>query len=237
MFFCIILLALLNCTSDNDMIYNPSNHPDSTQDSLQGEGLSFLALGDSYTIGERVTQIERWPVQLVNAINHADNGYAFAQPKIIARTGWTTQELKAGIAAENPVKNYDFVSLLIGVNNQYRGQSVETYQPEFEELLNMAIEFAGGDKEHVIVLSIPDYGYTPFGANKKEEITKAIYDYNEVNRKVSEELGVKYFDITAISRTDEADMVASDGLHPSGKQYKAWVELILKDDYLNSLFQ
>src|SRR6476620_605772 len=118
--------------------------------------LKYLALGDSYTIGESVAEDQRWPVQLVKELNK--KGKLFIQPKIIATTGWRTDDLKNAILRENPTKDYDLVSLLIGVNNQYQGKSAESYAPEFEELLKMAIGFAGGDKEKVFVVSIPDYG-------------------------------------------------------------------------------
>ncbi|MBL3657495.1 SGNH/GDSL hydrolase family protein [Fulvivirga sediminis] len=233
MFLGIILLTFIACTSDNDMTFTASNPAGDTLN----QSLTFLALGDSYTIGESVSEAQRWPVQLVNAINAKGFHHSFEQPNVVARTGWTTQELQEGIAAHNLNKDYDLVSLLIGVNNQYRGQSVSTYQAEFRTLLQQAIGFAGGRIDHVIVLSIPDYGYTPFGANKKEEISKAIDDYNAVNEKITDELGVRYYDITPISRTDDPHMVAGDGLHPSGKQYEAWVELILTDFRLQKWFE
>jgi lysophospholipase L1-like esterase len=186
----------------------------------------FLALGDSYTIGESVAENERWPVQLVAALNK--NGKRFAAPKIIATTGWRTDDLKAAIKKENPPRDWDLVSLLIGVNNQYQGRSVADYAPEFEELLNMAIEFAGGDKSKVFVVSIPDYGFTPFGKEKQDKISKELDEFNNINKKISEKYGVEYFYITEISRRglDEPALVATDGLHPSDKMYAEWVRLI-----------
>jgi lysophospholipase L1-like esterase len=186
----------------------------------------FLALGDSYTIGESVSEDQRWPNQLAAALSK--RGIATAIPKIIATTGWRTDDLKNAILKDNPSKNYDLVSLLIGVNNQYQGKSAEVYAPEFEALLKMAIEFAGGKKENVFVVSIPDYGFTPFGKEKKETISKAIDQFNEVNRSIAEKYNVKYFDITPISRRgfEDPELVASDGLHPSAKMYQQWVNLI-----------
>lgn len=190
--------------------------------------LNFLALGDSYTIGESVAENERWPNQLANAFR--EKGINMADPKIIATTGWRTDDLKNAIIRENPDKNFDYVSLLIGVNNQYQGKSAASYAPEFEELLKMAIAFADGKKERVFVLSIPDYGFTPFGKEKKESITKAIDEFNNVNKSIAEKYDVRYFDITPISRKgfENPSLVANDGLHPSGKMYSEWVRVILK---------
>jgi lysophospholipase L1-like esterase len=189
--------------------------------------MKFLALGDSYTIGESVAEAQRWPVLLVKELNK--RGKNFSKPKIIATTGWRTDDLKNAIMKENPAKDYDLVSLLIGVNNQYQGKSVESYTPEFEELLNMAIAFAGGDKSKVFVVSIPDYGFTPFGKEKQEKITRELNEYNRVNKAIAEKYGIKYFNITDVSRKgfDDPELVASDGLHPSGKMYAQWVEIIL----------
>ena len=190
--------------------------------------IKFLALGDSYTIGEAVAESERWPVQLINQLRK--KGYQADNPKIIATTGWRTDDLKNAILNENPPRDYNLVSLLIGVNNQYQGKSAESYGPEFHELLQMAIEFAGGDKSKVFVVSIPDYGFTPFGKEKKESITMAIDEFNTLNEKITRSLGVKYFNITDISRKgfEDPELVASDGLHPSGKMYRLWVERILE---------
>jgi lysophospholipase L1-like esterase len=190
------------------------------------EKIKFLALGDSYTIGESVTENERWPVQLAQTLTR--NGVRCEPPHIIATTGWRTDDLKNAILAANVAKDYTLVSLLIGVNNQYQGKTAASYGPEFEELLMMAITFAGGDKSKVFVVSIPDYGYTPFGKGKHEKISKEIDAFNEVNRSIASEQGVKYFNITDISRKgfEDPELVAADGLHPSGKQYRAWVKLI-----------
>jgi len=191
------------------------------------QNLRFLALGDSYTIGESVAEDQRWPDQLVETL--ASKGLIFDRPKIIATTGWRTDDLKKAIDAEKISGDYDLVSLLIGVNNQYQGKSAESYAPEFEDLLKMAIGFAGGDKEKVFVVSIPDYGYTPFGKEKQEQITKAIDEFNSVNRKITATYGIKYFDITGISRKglDDPELIAADGLHPSGRMYGEWVKIII----------
>jgi lysophospholipase L1-like esterase len=196
------------------------------------EKVKFLALGDSYTIGESVAISERWPVQLIQRLR-TEKGFACDDPRIIATTGWRTDNLKNAITTANIQPNeYNLVSLLIGVNNQYQGKTVESYAPEFEELLETAIALAGGNKSHVFVLSIPDYGYTPFGKNKQAEISAELDQFNAVNKSIAERLSIKYFNITDISRRGlaEPDLVANDGLHPSGNMYTEWVDLILKDE-------
>lgn len=196
------------------------------------ERVKFLALGDSYTIGESVLESERWPVQLVKRIR-SEKYLACDDPRIIATTGWRTDQLKNAILSANIQPNqYNLISLLIGVNNQYQNKSVESYAPEFEELLNMAIALAGGDKSRVFVVSIPDYGYTPFGKSNQEKISRELDAFNAVNKTVAEKLGVRYFYITDISRRGltEPELVAKDGLHPSGKMYAEWVDLIMKSE-------
>ena len=188
---------------------------------------SILALGDSYTIGESVPASQRYPVQLVDSLNKLN--YNFKTPKIIARTGWTTNELKTAIKADGDTSKYDFVFLLIGVNNQYRGYSIVDYRSEFKELLSTALGFAGNKKSHVIVVSIPDYGYTPFGNSNKTSISSGIDQFNAVNKEETQLAGVIYVNITNISRSSESGLVAGDGLHPSGKQYKLWAGLILPE--------
>jgi lysophospholipase L1-like esterase len=190
--------------------------------------VKFLALGDSYTIGESVSEKERWPALLMDSL--LKRGIECAEPKIIATTGWRTDQLKEAIKNAGLSKDYTLVSLLIGVNNQYQGKSVASYKPEFEELLKIAVELAGGNKLHVFVISIPDYGFTPFGKQKRAEITKAIDTYNAANRAITEKAGVTYISITDISRRgfEQPDLVAADGLHPSGKMYMEWVKRILQ---------
>ena len=193
-------------------------------------GLSYLALGDSYTIGESVPEAERWSVQLANELSLA--GKQTATPKIIARTGWTTDELKAKIVSENITQTYDIVSLLIGVNNQYRGRDVEQFRKEFVDLLETAIKFSGDKPAHVFVVSIPDWGVTPFGGNgTKKSISDQIDLYNAVKKQETEKKGVLFVDITPISRqalTDKS-LIANDGLHPSGKMYQLWVEKMMPE--------
>ena len=191
--------------------------------------LSFLALGDSYTIGEAVPENECWPMQLVEMLNNV--GKVFSKPQIIATTGWTSDELIAAIKIENPQGQFDLVSLLIGVNNQYRGYSKEVYAKEFEDLLNQAIDFAGKITNHVVVVSIPDWGATPFAKDRnREEIATEIDEYNTINREISLQKGVHYVDITPGSRLSLSDysLVTTDELHPSGKEYMKWTEKIYK---------
>lgn len=193
------------------------------------DSVKFLALGDSYTIGESVPVNYRWPVQLADSLHH--RGIDCSQPKIIATTGWRTDDLKKAMSRAKLKPKYNLVSLLIGVNNFYQGRTADEYAPEFEALLKRAIQLAGGKNTSVFVLSIPDYGYTPFGKNNQENITAGIDAFNAVNKSISEKLGVKYYSITEISRRGlgEPDLVAPDGLHPSGKMYSEWVNLILSD--------
>lgn len=195
--------------------------------------VKFLALGDSYTIGESVDSNLRWPVQLVDSLRA--KGLDCYEPKIIAMTGWRTDNLRAAIERAGLTKTYNLVSLLIGVNNYYQGRTIENYRSEFENLLTTAIDLAGGDKSRVFVVSIPDYGYTPFGKNSQTTITAGIDEFNAANKAITEKKGVAYINITDISRQDlsRPDLVALDGLHPSGKMYTEWVRAILNNLKVN----
>lgn len=199
--------------------------------------LRYLALGDSYTIGESVDESERWSHQLARLVESSpqfpksiggiEGGI---EVTVVARTGWTTEELWQGIQATEINPPYDFVSLLIGVNNQYRGYDIVEYREEFVFILNKAIEYAGGDANRVFVLSIPDWGVTPFaGSRDSKKIATEINLFNSVNREESEKAGVHYVDITPISReaVNDPSLIASDGLHPSGKMYAEWAKLAL----------
>jgi lysophospholipase L1-like esterase len=193
------------------------------------EKIKFLALGDSYTIGESVEESNRWPVQLVTLLR--EQGYKCDDPTIIATTGWRTDDLDRAIEGSGLQPDYNLVSLLIGVNNQYQGKSVDEYKPEFEKLLRKAIAYAGGDRSNVFVVSIPDYGFTPFGKEKQRTITQEIDRFNDANRAISGKLGVRYVYITDISRKafEDPGLIAEDGLHPSGKMYREWVNRIAKE--------
>ena len=191
------------------------------------QSIRYLALGDSYTIGESVAENERWPNQLAAMLSEKN---IQTEVTIIARTGWTTEELWEGIEANPPQGTYDLVSLLIGVNNQYRGYEVDEYRKQFRFLLSKSIEYAGGDANRVIILSIPDWGVTPFAAGRHVDvISKEIGIFNTVNREETESAGAHYVDITPISQQalDDPSLIAFDGLHPSGKMYKLWVEKTL----------
>jgi len=189
----------------------------------QSSGSKFLALGDSYTIGESVTENERWPNQLANELG-------ISKPLIIATTGWRTDNLANAISIAKLKEEFDLVSLLIGVNNQYQGKPIDKYALEFETLLNTSIRLANGRKENVFVVSIPDYGFTPFGMKNKDRISLEIERYNEIAKKICSRIQVKYIDITDISREGLSDpsLVAPDGLHPSGKMYALWTKRIAK---------
>ncbi len=195
--------------------------------------IKFLSLGDSYTIGESVAADQRWPLQLIDSLSK--RGLNHIENKIIAVTGWRTDNLKEAINKAKLKPEFTLVSLLIGVNNYYQGKSVESYAPEFEDLLKTSVALAGGVKSHVFVLSIPDYGFTPFGKNNIETITQGIDAFNAANESITKKWGVKYYNITDISRrgVTEPDLIAFDGLHPSGKMYSEWVKRILSDLSIN----
>ena len=191
---------------------------------------SYLALGDSFTIGEAVPETARWPVRLAARLEEA--GIPLEPPRIVARTGWTTTELAGAIAAAGIEPGYELVSLLIGVNDQYRGLDLEVYRREFAGLLEQAVHFAGGDPGRVLVLSIPDWGATPFAAKDPrgpEAITAEVAAFNAVNRAESARVGVAYVDIFPLSQGAYAElgMIAGDGLHPSAEQYALWAEAAL----------
>lgn len=191
---------------------------------------TYLALGDSYTIGEAVPANESFPYQLKEAL--LKQGHVLESLEIIAQTGWTTDELQAAIAAEILNPPYDLVTLLIGVNNQYRGYSLETYRIEFEQLLHQAICYAGKNVDRVRVLSIPDWGVTPFAQKEgrlAETVAKEIAIFNAAAQEISEKLGVAFINITPHSRLAASDfsLLASDGLHPSGKMYAEWVQQLM----------
>lgn len=225
--FIVVFVALFfsACSKNETTLTNADNHTES--DSTLVGDIRFLALGDSYTIGHAVNLNQRWPVQLSDSLSEA--GINISEAEIIAQTGWTTRQLIRGIELQNPQGTYDLVSLLIGVNNQYRKQDTATYRTEFRELLHMAIAFADDKAAHVIVVSIPDYGVTPFAQEMNpEKISAEIDAFNRINYEETMNMSVKYIDITPISRKAayDPDLTAGDGLHPSGKMYTEWVALI-----------
>lgn len=189
----------------------------------------FLALGDSYTIGEGVDPADRWPDRVVALLRA--RGVEIADPEIIAHTGWTTDELSAGIAAAAPSVTrgpFDLVSLLIGVNNQFRGRDAEEYREQLRTLLALAVAAAGGVARRTVVVSIPDWGVTPYAEGRDRAAIGAEIDrFNAVGREEAARAGARFVDITPDSREVQADWVAADGLHPSGRQYLRWSELVI----------
>jgi acyl-CoA thioesterase-1 len=210
-------LFLLGCSTENGMTPTPKNY-------------KYLALGDSYTIGESVCETCRFPAQLKDSIAKYLNTNDFFQVKVIAQTGWKTTDLKMAIATENPTTDYDLVTLLIGVNNQYQHKPFSLYEQEFPELVNIAIQKAKGDKNNVIVVSIPDYAFTPFGQGSPT-ISEEIFQYNEFAKNYCLSSNITYVYITDITRQGilEPELVASDGLHPSTIAYSKFIERILPE--------
>jgi lysophospholipase L1-like esterase len=189
---------------------------------------TYLALGDSYTIGESVAEEMRWPNQLAQILRQS--GLPLENPHIIAQTGWTTDELLIAIESAGIKNHYDYVSLLIGVNNQYRGRSVDSFVPEFTTLLERAIAISKNKPEGVFVLSIPDWGVMPFAEGRdRTKIATEIAAYNAAIKALCERYEVAFFDITPISQEalDNATYVANDQLHPSAAMYGAWVDKVL----------
>lgn len=215
----IAFLVLVSCNATMDTTSNPV--PEEPR-------YSYLALGDSYTIGESVPETERWPVQLAERLRN--RGYKMAAPMIIARTGWTTGNLLDAMDVEVDVqRDFDLVSILIGVNNQYQGKPITEYEVELRQIFRRAINHSKTREAGVFALSIPDYGYTPFGSANQEKISAEIDRFNEVYKRVAEEFNVPFYNITPISRDarENPNLVASDGLHPSGLMYEQWVDQIV----------
>ncbi len=221
----ILLLMMSSCSSTETQknIYPSSssnmneNYPKRT----------FLALGDSYTIGASVDEKDRWSLQLIDLLK---TNFNFTKHDIVAQTGWTTSELTDAIKARKLTDQYDMVSLLIGVNNQYRGQSVDTYRVEFKELLNTSIKFAKNDAKKVIVLSIPDWGKSPFAKGEdKQRIATEIDKFNTVAKEECVKANIVFIDITELTRNNlDATMFAIDGLHYSGKMHQLWAREAVK---------
>ncbi len=188
---------------------------------------TMLCLGDSYTIGESVAENERFAEQAVQQLQQS--GIIFKKPEIIAKTGWTTDELATAIEERGLKQKFDFVTLLIGVNNQYRGRDIPNYRAEFKGLLQTAIQYTGGNSKHVIVISIPDWGATPFVSQdpkhrSAEQIAAEIDEFNRVGKEEALKAHTHFINITPYSRkaTSDLSLVANDGLHPSGKMYLHW---------------
>lgn len=187
---------------------------------------SYLALGDSYTIGEGLPLYDSYPYQTVQLLRKA--GQAFSAPEIIARTGWTTDELAAAMARTRLLSRYDIVTLLIGVNNQYRGRDLEEYGVQFEDILHRAIQLAQ-PRGRVLVLSIPDWGLSPFALTQGKDrgvIATAINSFNQLARQITQGQGLPFIDITSHGRTQGSSPAnfTADGLHPGAGQYAWWAE-------------
>lgn len=189
--------------------------------------MRYLALGDSYSIGEGVQHAERWPMLLAARLRRA--GVPLDDPLIVARTGWTTDELAAAMDTTTLAPPYDLVSLSIGVNNQYRGRDLDHYRHEFRGLLARAVRLAGGNAGRVIVVSIPDWGVTPFARNDARgaaRIGQQVDAFNEVNRQEAARAGTAWIDVAPLSRQSGEDWLVADELHPSARQYAHWVDRI-----------
>jgi len=196
---------------------------------------SYLALGDSYTIGEQVPFADNFPNQTVQILRRS--GFAFYTAEIIAKTGWTTDELSNAIENTTTLNNYDIVSLLIGVNNQYRGRSAIEFKIEFEHLLQKAIQFSGNKPHRVFVLSIPDWVVTPFAEGRdRKQVSEEIDQYNNVCKNSAAGFKAHFINITTSQRADgnKQEFLAADGLHPSGKEYKKWAT-DLADEIIKAL--
>ncbi|MFC5623229.1 SGNH/GDSL hydrolase family protein [Algoriphagus winogradskyi] len=229
----IIILGIFSCKSSNNMLPEDSEKPMTENPTDNSDQLTYLALGDSYTIGEGVSDTGRYPSQLIAKLN-TETDKKWASPKVIARTGWTVDELEKGIKAENIEGNtYDLVTLSIGVNNQYRGLPISKFEEEFETMLLKAISFAAVNTKHVVVLSIPDWGITPFAKKSgrdESKIAQEIDSYNSIKAKICEKNGVTYIDITEQYRAlgSQEEMLAADGLHPSAEMYSLWTEKLFE---------
>lgn len=220
----LMVMALFSCGQDT--IDSKAEIDDGS--SYNSTSIRYLALGDSYTIGESVPESDRYPIQLSNRL--INDSIKIDTTIIIAKTGWRTDDLISAIDNANVEGVFDMVSLLIGVNNQYQGKPITQYESEFAELLDTAIKYADGDKSKVFVISIPDYGYTPFGKSNQSIISAELDEYNAINKSIAQNKGITWFNITPISKNGLVDpeLVAPDGLHPSGKMYSQWVDLFYK---------
>tara|TARA_E500000331_G_C17105177_1_gene647064 strand:+ start:166 stop:858 length:693 start_codon:yes stop_codon:yes gene_type:complete len=215
LYFLLLAILMVSCNATMDTTSNET--PDNPK-------YTYLALGDSYTIGESVRETERWPVQLTEQLRNRN--YEMAAPMIIAKTGWTTSDLLRGMDQNLEVqRDFDLVSILIGVNNQYQGKLITEYEEELRQIFRRAINHSKTLEKGVFAVSIPDYGYTPFGSSNQEKISAEIDRFNQVFKRVADEFGVVFYNITPISRdSSNPELVASDGLHPSALQYQLWVE-------------
>jgi lysophospholipase L1-like esterase len=221
----------LTGNTDTTMINDSTITDTTTTDpSVNGGNYTWLALGDSYTIGESVNEDERFPAQTISLLKH--DSLFFTTLQYIAVTGWTTQNLLNGIAVQNLPGPFDVVSLLIGVNDQYQHLDTAGYHSRFTECLAKAITLAGNKKNHVLVLSIPDYSVTPFAQQSDtNQIIKEIDEFNAINKQITLSFNVSYTDVTPLTRKarNDASLIAGDGLHPSAQEYAKWAELLVPE--------
>jgi len=219
----------INTAPESEAPPEPGPKPETTPiTDVPSTPLRYLALGDSYTIGQNVPPEDRWPVQLADMLNQ--EGLTIEPPEIIAQTGWTTGNLKQAIADQDPQGPYNLVTLLIGVNNQYQGRSLEEFRTELKELLATALAFTDGEKSHLIVVTIPDYGITPFAANSDtEKIASELEQFNQVVIEEAALVEAPLVDIREIwlQAKDDTSLIADDGLHPSGAMYTLWAQAVL----------
>jgi lysophospholipase L1-like esterase len=226
LFSILSVILFSDCEKKEKMEFVESHTVLSSSDNT---GIRYLALGDSYTKAECEIPENSYPYKLSEKFKA--KGIKISSRTIIAQTGWRTDNLKDAVNAAALEDTFDLVSLLIGVNNQFQGKSPENYRIEFRDLLETAIYYAKGRKDKVFVLSIPDYGATPYGSRNSTYIGQQINLFNAINKEVTNSMGVKYFDITPISREARKDdaLTCTDNLHPSGKMYDRWVALMLPE--------
>lgn len=217
LFFAWTLLLFLACAKDGGTTPSPNANVKTYR---------YLALGDSYTIGTAIGEKKAYPVLLVDSLESQIPDSV--EYEVIARNGWTTADLQIGINSAEPDSSFDVVTILIGVNNQYQGLSISEYRSEFLNLLNQAISFAQGEKERVLVISIPDWGVSPAGAGNRNQIAAEINDFNFAQKQVCDSLEVDFIDITSLSRTglSNSAYIASDGLHFSAKMHQLWMRAL-----------
>lgn len=223
------LFFVLNCANNTETYVDPIQ--EEVEEEVQPNNFKLLSLGDSYTIGASVCETCRFPEQLKDSLrNRFDESNNFSL-QIVATSGWTTTNLISALNSNTPTNDHDLVTLLIGVNNQFQGKPFELYETEFVILVNKAITYAKGDKSRVIVVSIPDYGFTPFGQNNQTTITAELDNYNAYAQNYCEANNISYVYITDITQQglENPNLVASDGLHPSELAYSKFVERILPE--------
>ncbi len=225
--FTLLLSSAAGCTKGKSAIMPLPIIPPDTASLPSGASYKYLALGDSYTIGAGVKENERFPYLITELLNKQK--ITVKDLKYIAQSGWTTISLQSAIKSAEPLATFDIVTLLIGVNDQYQQLDTEGYRLRFTELLDKAIQLAGNKKSHVFVLSIPDYGATPFGSSSKERIGEEIDTFNKINKEVTVLSGISYIDITSITRQVATDptLLADDGLHYSAKEHNLWASEVV----------